>query len=208
MQEILKPMDIEKRSFEIISSELGETDLNEKELLVLKRVIHTTADFDYKKNLIFKHNPVEKGIEALKNGCVIVTDTNMALAGINKPSLKKGGNSAVCYIGDEDVALAAKEKGVTRAQVAVEKAAKINKPLIFAIGNAPTALIKIDELINKGELNPVLIIACPVGFVNVVESKELILKHNIPSIIARGRKGGSNVAAAIVNAMIYQAFPR
>ncbi len=208
MQEILKPMDIEKRSFEIISSELGETDLNEQELLVLKRVIHTTADFDYKKNLVFKNNPVEKGIEALKNGCVIVTDTNMALAGINKPSLKKGENSAVCYIGDEDVALAAKEKGVTRAQTAVEKAAKLNEPVIFAIGNAPTALIKIDELINKGELNPILIIACPVGFVNVVESKELILNHNIPSITALGRKGGSNVAAAIVNAMIYQAFPR
>ena len=208
MQEILKPMDIEKRSFEIISSELGETDLNEKELLVLKRVIHTTADFDYKKNLVFKNNPVEKGIEALKNGCVIVTDTNMALAGINKPSLKKGENSAVCYIGDEDVALAAKEKGVTRAQIAVEKAARLNEPVIFAIGNAPTALIKIDELINKGELNPILIIACPVGFVNVVESKELILNHNIPSITALGRKGGSNVAAAIVNAMIYQAFPR
>lgn len=208
MQEILKPMDIEKRSFEIISSELGETDLNEKELLVLKRVIHTTADFDYKKNLVFKNNPVEKGIEALKNGCVIVTDTNMALAGINKPSLKKGENSAVCYIGDEDVALAAKEKGVTRAQTAVEKAARLNEPVIFAIGNAPTALIKIDELINKGELNPVLIIACPVGFVNVVESKELILKHNIPSITALGRKGGSNVAASIINAMLYQAFPR
>lgn len=208
MQEILKPMDIEKRSFEIISSELGETDLNEQELLVLKRVIHTTADFDYKKNLVFKNNPVEKGIEALKKGCVIVTDTNMALAGINKPSLKKGGNSAVCYISDEDVALAAKEKGVTRAQIAVEKAARLNEPVIFAIGNAPTALIKIDELINKGELNPVLIIACPVGFVNVVESKELILKHNIPSITAVGRKGGSNVAASIINAMLYQAFPR
>ena len=208
MQEFLKPMEIEKRSFEIISSELGDTDLNEQELLVLKRVIHTTADFDYKNNLVFKNNPVEKGIEALKNGCVIVTDTNMALAGINKPSLKKGGNSAVCYIGDEDVALAAKEKGVTRAQTAVEKAARLNEPVIFAIGNAPTALIKIDELINKGELNPILIIACPVGFVNVVESKELILKHNIPSITALGRKGGSNVAASIINAMLYQAFPR
>lgn len=208
MQEILKPMDIEKRSFEIISSELGETDLNEQELLVLKRVIHTTADFEYKKNLVFQNNPVEKGIEALQKGCVIITDTNMALSGINKLSLKKGGNSAYCYIADEDVALAAKEKGVTRAQVAVEKAAKLNEPVIFAIGNAPTALIKIDELINKGELNPVLIIACPVGFVNVVESKELILKHNIPSITALGRKGGSNVAAAIVNAMLYQVFPR
>ena len=208
MYEILNPMDIEKRSFEIISHELGGTNLSEQELLVLKRVIHTTADFDYKENLVFKNNPVEKGIEALKNGCIIVTDTNMALAGINKPSLKKGGNSAVCYISDEDVARAAKEKGVTRAQVAVEKAAKLNETVIFAIGNAPTALIKIDELINKGELNPVLIIACPVGFVNVVESKELILKHNIPSITAVGRKGGSNVAAAVINAMLYQAFPR
>ncbi len=208
MYEILKPMDIEKRSFEIISQELGETNLSEQELLVLKRVIHTTADFDYKENLVFKNNPVEKGIEALKNGCIIVTDTNMALAGINKPILKKGGNSAVCYISDEDVSRAAKEKGVTRAQMAVEKAARLNEPVIFAIGNAPTALIKIDELINKGELNPVLIIACPVGFVNVVESKELILKHNIPSIIALGRKGGSNVAAAVINAMLYQAFPR
>ena len=191
MQEILKPMDIEKRSFEIISQEIGSVDLNEKELLVLKRVIHTTADFDYKENLVFRNNPVEKGIEALKKGCVIVTDTNMALAGINKPSLKKGGNSAVCYIGDEDVAYAASEKGVTRAQAAVEKAAKLNEPVIFAIGNAPTALIKIDELI-----------------VNVVESKELILKHNIPSITSVGRKGGSNVAAAVINAMLYQAFPR
>ncbi len=176
MQEILKPMDIEKRSFEIISQEIGSVDLNEKELLVLKRVIHTTADFDYKENLVFRNNPVEKGIEALKKGCVIVTDTNMALAGINKPSL--------------------------------EKAAKLNEPVIFAIGNAPTALIKIDELINNGKLNPVLIIACPVGFVNVVESKELILKHNIPSITSVGRKGGSNVAAAVINAMLYQAFPR
>lgn len=208
MQEILKPMDIEKRSFEIISSELGSVDLDEKELLVLKRVIHTSADFDYKENLVFKNNPVEKGIEALKNGCVIVTDTTMALAGINKPSLSKGASSAYCFIADEDVALAAKEKGITRAQCAVEKAAKLDKPVIFAVGNAPTALIKIDELINKGELDPVLIIACPVGFVNVVESKELILKHNIPSIIALGRKGGSNVAAAIINAMLYQAFPR
>ena len=132
----------------------------------------------------------------------------MALAGINKAGLKKGGNEAYCFIADDDVARDAKEKGVTRAQCAVEKAAKINKPLIFAIGNAPTALIKIDELIKAGKLNPELIIACPVGFVNVVESKELIIKHNIPNITALGRKGGSNVAAAIVNAMIYQAFPR
>lgn len=208
MVEIIKPMDIEKESFRIISEELGQVDLEEKELLVLKRVIHTTADFEYKNNLIFNHNPVEKGINLLKNGCVIVTDTTMALSGISKISLKKGGNEAFCFISDDDVINEAKERGITRAQVAMEKAAKINKPLIIAAGNAPTALIKLDELIKENKIKPELIIACPVGFVNVVESKELILNHNIASIVARGRKGGSNVAAAIINAMLYQAFER
>lgn len=208
MNEILKPSDIEKRSFEIITQELGSVDLCEKELLVLKRVIHTSADFEYKDNLVFNHNPVEAGIKAFQEGCVVVTDTTMALSGINKQFLKKGNNEAYCFIADEEVAEEAKKRGVTRAQVAVEKAAKIKKPVIFAVGNAPTALIKIDELIKSGVLNPLLIIACPVGFVNVVESKELILKHNIPNITARGRKGGSNIAAAIVNAILYQSFPR
>lgn len=208
MVEIIKPMDIEKESFRIISEELGQVDIEEKELLVLKRVIHTTADFEYKNNLIFNHNPVEKGINLLKNGCVIVTDTTMALSGISKISLKKGGNEAFCFISDDDVINEAKERGITRAQVAMEKAAKINKPLIIAAGNAPTALIKLDELIKENKIKPELIIACPVGFVNVVESKELILNHNIASIVARGRKGGSNVAAAIINAMLYQAFER
>lgn len=208
MVEIIKPMDIEKESFRIISEELGQVDLEEKELLVLKRVIHTTADFEYKNNLIFNHNPVEKGINLLKNGCVIVTDTTMALSGISKISLKKGGNEAFCFISDDDVINDAKERGITRAQVAMEKAAKINKPLIIAAGNAPTALIKLDELIKENKIKPELIIACPVGFVNVVESKELILNHNIASIVAKGRKGGSNVAAAIINAMLYQAFER
>lgn len=208
MVEIIKPMDIEKESFRIISEELGQVDLEEKELLVLKRVIHTTADFEYKNNLIFNHNPVEKGINLLKNGCVIVTDTTMALSGISKISLKKGGNEAFCFISDDDVINEAKERGITRAQVAMEKAAKINQPLIIAAGNAPTALIKLDELIKENKIKPELIIACPVGFVNVVESKELILNHNIASIVARGRKGGSNVAAAIINAMLYQAFER
>ena len=208
MGEIIKPMDIEKESFRIISEELGETNLGEKELLVLKRVIHTTADFEYKNNLKFNHNPVEKGIELLKNGCVIVTDTTMALSGISKPALKKGGNDAYCFISDDDVISEAKERGITRAQVAMEKAAKINKPLIIAVGNAPTALIKLDELIKADKIHPELIIACPVGFVNVVESKELILKHNIASIVSVGRNGGSNVAADIINAMLYQAFER
>ncbi len=208
MQEIIKPMDIEAKSFEIITSELGDVDLSPEELLVLKRVIHTSADFDYKENLVFTHNAVLKGIELLKTGCTIVTDTTMALSGISKPGLKKGGSSAFCYIADEDVAEEAAKREITRAQVAIEKAAKIETPLILAVGNAPTALIKIDELVKSSSFKPDLIIACPVGFVNVVESKELILKLNIPSIVARGRKGGSNVAAAIINAMLYQAFPR
>lgn len=208
MGEIIKPMDIEKESFRIISEELGQTDLRDKELLVLKRVIHTTADFEYKNNLKFNHNAVEHGINLLKNGCVIVTDTTMALSGISKPTLKKGRNEAYCFISDDDVISDAKERGITRAQVAVEKAAKLEKPLIIAVGNAPTALIKLDELIKADKIHPELIIACPVGFVNVVESKELILKHNIAAIVSVGRKGGSNVAAAIINAMLYQAFER
>lgn len=208
MQEIIKPMDIETRSFEIITQELGSVNLSESELLVLKRVIHTSADFDYKENLVFSHDAVNKGIELLKKGCTIVTDTTMALSGISKPSLKKGGSEAFCFIADSDVVEESEKREITRAQVAVEKAAKIEKPLIMAVGNAPTALIKIEELVKNNGFKPALIIACPVGFVNVVESKELILNLNIPSIVAKGRKGGSNVAAAIINAMLYQAFPR
>lgn len=206
MFEIVKPMDIEKRSFEMIS-EILEADgimLEPENEAVIKRVIHTTADFEYVKNLVFSENAVQKGIEALKGGCDVVTDTQMARSGINKTALSKLGGEVHCFMSDEDVAAEAKECGTTRAAVSMEKAAKLKKPLIFAIGNAPTALIKLDELIKSGRIAPKLIIGVPVGFVNVVESKELIMNSAVAHIVARGRKGGSNVAAAIVNALLYQ----
>lgn len=206
MFETIDPMEIEKRSFEIISSILAEMNvtLDPENEPVIKRVIHTTADFDYVNNLVFSEGAVKKGIEALKSGCDIVTDTQMARSGINKAALAKLGCEAHCFMSDEDVAADAKARGVTRAVVSMEKAAGLDKPLIFAIGNAPTALIALDELIRAGRLSPRLVIGVPVGFVNVVESKELMIASEVPHIVARGRKGGSNVAAAIVNALLYQ----
>lgn len=204
MIEKIKPMDIEKRSFEIITEILGDTRLDPENELVIKRVIHTTADFEYVQNLVFSDHAVQKGIEALKNGCDIVTDTQMAKSGINKTILGKLGGQVHCFMSDADVAAEAKERGITRAIVSMERAAKLPKPCIFAIGNAPTALISLNEQITAGTLNPALIIGVPVGFVNVVESKEMIISSDVPHIVARGRKGGSNVAAAICNAMLYQ----
>ena len=204
MFENIKPMDIEKRSFEIITELLGDTRLDPENELVIKRVIHTTADFDYVKNLVFSHHAVKKGMEALKNGCDIVTDTQMAKAGINKRVLGELGGQVHCFMSDPDVAEEARTRGVTRAIVSMERSCKLPKPCIFAIGNAPTALLSLHEQIAAGLLAPALMIAVPVGFVNVVESKELILGLETPHIVARGRKGGSNVAAAICNAMLYQ----
>jgi len=204
MIENIKPMDIEKRSFEIITDILGDTKLNPENELVIKRVIHTTADFEYVQNLVFSDHAVRKGIEALRNGCDIVTDTQMAKSGINKTILGKLGGQVHCFMSDADVAAEAKERGITRAIVSMERAAKLPKPCIFAIGNAPTALISLHEQMEAGMLNPALIIGVPVGFVNVVESKEMIIESGVPHIVARGRKGGSNVAAAICNAMLYQ----
>ena len=204
MIEKIKPMDIEKRSFEIITEILGDRKLDPENELEIKRAIHTSADFDYADNLVFSPHAVQKGIDALKNGCDIVTDTQMAKAGINKTILGKLGGQVHCFMSDEDVAAEAKERGITRAIVSMEKAAKLNKPVIFAIGNAPTALISIKEQMDASVLHPALVIGVPVGFVNVVESKELIIESAVPHIVARGRKGGSNVAAAICNAMLYQ----
>jgi precorrin-8X/cobalt-precorrin-8 methylmutase len=204
MIEIIKPMDIEKRSFEIITELLGDRKLDPENELVIKRVIHTTADFDYADNLKFSEHAVQKGIEALRGGCDIVTDTQMARSGISKTVLEKLGGTVHCFISDPEVAAEAKSRGITRAVVSMEHAARLDKPLIFAIGNAPTALIRLRELIDAGEIAPALVIGVPVGFVNVVESKEEIMAASVPYIVARGRKGGSNVAAAIVNALLYQ----
>ena len=204
----MKPADIEKRSFAIITEELGGRTFPESVAEVVKRVIHTSADFDYADNLCFSPDAVEQAKAALEAGATIVTDTNMALAGISKPTLAKLGGKAVCLMADEAVAREAKARGVTRATVSMEHAAKLDGPLIFAIGNAPTALIRLHELIEEGAVSPALVIGVPVGFVNVVESKELFLGGDTPYIIARGRKGGSNVAAAIVNALLYQIVKR
>ena len=199
------PAEIEARSMEIIQSELGERTFPAEVLPVVKRVIHTTADFDYADNLVFSPGAVEQGIAAIQGGCTIVTDTQMARSGINKRVLEKFGGEAVCFMSDPDVAAEAKERGVTRAAVSMERAARLDRTLILALGNAPTALVRACELLEEGAMKPALIIGAPVGFVNVVESKELLLTENVSYIVARGRKGGSNVAAAICNAMLYLA---
>ena len=204
MIENIKPMYIEKRSIEIITELLGDKKLDPRNELVIKRAIHTTADFDYADNLVFSEHAVTKGIEALRGGCDIVTDTQMARSGINKTVLEKLGGQVRCYMSEPEVAAEARARGITRAVVSMEHAVKSDKPLIFAIGNAPTALIRLRELVEEGKVKPALVIGVPVGFVNVVESKEQIIASGVPHIVARGRKGGSNVAAAIVNALLYQ----
>lgn len=202
--EKILPADIEKRSFELLSKELKNKNLPAENEAVIKRVIHTTADFDYEDNLYFSPQAVAIGLKALRQGASIVTDTKMGQAGINKKALARFGGNVFCFMSDEDVAEEAQKRGVTRAFVSMEKAAKLQQPLIFAIGNAPTALIGLAELIEANQIRPELIIAVPVGFVNVVAAKELIMQTNMPNITARGRKGGSNVAAAICNALLYQ----
>jgi len=202
--EEVKPAEIEKRSFEIITQERNGRTFPEDQDSIIKRVIHTAADFEYADTMCFSENAVALAKEAIQNGACIVTDTQMAKAGINKKSLAKHGGEVFCFMSDEDVAMEAKEKGVTRASVSMEKASRMNKDLIIAVGNAPTALVKLYELIHEGKIKPKLVIGVPVGFVNVVQAKELIMKAGVPFIVARGRKGGSNVAAAICNALLYQ----
>lgn len=199
------PAEIEARSMEIIGAELGARSFPADQFPVVKRVIHTSADFDYADNLVFSEGAVARGIAAVKGGCTIVTDTQMAWSGVNKRVLEKFGGRAVCFMSDPDVAAEAKARGETRATVSMERAAALEGSVIFAIGNAPTALVRLCELMDEGKADPALVIGVPVGFVNVVESKELLLTTAAPHIVARGRKGGSNVAAAICNALLYLA---
>lgn len=196
------PADIEARSFEIIRSELPHP-VPEELAPVIIRAIHTTADFEYADSLCFSEGVMDIAREALTKGATVVTDTNMALAGINNGALEKLGCRKICFMADPEVAAAAKENGFTRAAASVDKAASIEGPLIYAVGNAPTALVRLYEKIRNGEMRPDLVIGVPVGFVNVVQAKELIMTSGVPYIVARGRKGGSNVAAAIVNALMY-----
>ena len=201
MTEYIKPGEIENRSYEIIKSELPRP-LDPVLAPVILRVIHTTADFEYMDTLAFSDGVIEHAKTVLRQGVPIVSDTNMVRSGIDKTRLKALGGDVYCFMQDEEVAAAALKKGTTRAKAAVDKAAALKKPLIFAIGNAPTALLRICELKAAGQLSPELVIGVPVGFVNVVESKELLMRSGIPYITARGRKGGSNVAAAICNALL------
>lgn len=208
--EHMLPADIERTSMAIIGEELARQGITlppETEA-VIKRVIHTTADFDYVQNLQFTAGAVQKAVAALRAGAVIVTDTNMAKAGISKASLEKLGGGVHCFMADAAVAAAARAHGTTRAVASMEKAAREYPQAVLAIGNAPTALLKICDLIRDG-LRPALVIGVPVGFVNVEESKRQIFglcrETGIPCIAAMGRKGGSNVAAAICNALLYTA---
>lgn len=203
--EKLAPLEIEKRSFEIISKELESLNiiLDPENESVIKRVIHTSADFEYAHTLKFSDVAVKTASDLIKNGACIVTDTGMALAGINKRSLEKFGGKAFCFMADEDIADKAIALGVTRAYLSMKKASEIKGPVIFAIGNAPTALVSLYEMMRDGVYSPAFIIGVPVGFVNVEASKELIMNSDVPYIVNEGRKGGSNVAAAICNAILY-----
>ena len=202
--ENVQPREIETRSFEIITEELGDHKFQPGTELIVKRCIHTSADFEYADSLYFSEGAVEQAIEAIKNGASIVTDTQMAKAGINKKALGKFGGEVFCFMSDEDVAAKAKAEGSTRAAACMDKAAALGKPVIFAIGNAPTALISLHELMVKEIFTPAFVIGVPVGFVNVEAAKELIIESGVPHIVNRGRKGGSNVAAAICNALLYE----
>lgn len=208
------PADIERTSMQIIEEELNRRGIPipGDRAAVVRRVIHTTADFDYAETLHFTKNAVAQGIEALKAGAPLVTDTNMALAGISKPSLAALGLTAHCYMADPEVAQAARQGGTTRAVAAMQHAARTCPKAVFAIGNAPTALLALCDLMEGQALRPSLIIAVPVGFVNVVESKQRLFalceEKGVPCIAAMGRKGGSTVAAAICNALLYSATDR
>lgn len=207
MSYIVNPMEIETTSMKIIESEMGDHNFTSDELKIVKRLIHTTADFEYKDLVEISSGAIDVAKEILKSSPLIYTDTNMALSGINKMALAKLNGKAICYVNLEEVHSEAKEKGITRSMAAVEKACSDNVD-IFVFGNAPTALFRLKELIKEGKANPKLIVAVPVGFVGAAESKENLEELNIPYIAIRGRKGGSTVAAAIINALMYMVVER
>lgn len=205
------PEDIEKRSFEIITEELGNRaeKFSEEELPVVKRVIHTTADFEYADLLKFLNSPVEAGKRALKSGCRIYCDTNMIVNGLSKTILKKFNCVPYTLVSDTEVSKEAKERGVTRSIVGMEYAGKDKETKIFLIGNAPTALYKLKEMIEKNEIEkPALVVGVPVGFVGASESKEVFKETKVPYITINGRKGGSTVAVSILHGILYQIYKR
>ncbi len=199
----MRPEEIERESMRIIGEEMGAYSGEQENLPVIKRVIHTTADFDFKDKMVFSEKAVQKAREALSSGVTVVTDTQMAAAGINKIAAKRFGIDVVCRMSDPEIREEAAKRQVTRAVVSMEEAVRQTPNAIFAIGNAPTALMRLCELIEEGKASPSLVIGVPVGFVNVVESKEILTRTDVPFIAAMGRKGGSTVASAIVNALMY-----
>lgn len=201
----MNPSDIERRSFEIIDNEAGAHDFTPKQWRIVRRMIHTTADFDYVKMTCFHSQAVTAGIEAIRAGCAIVTDTHMAQSGIRKKELLQFGGRVHCLISDREIAKQAEAEGATRAQVAVDAALDLVAEGIYVVGNAPTALLRLIEQVKKGVAKPALIVGLPVGFVNAAESKEALLKEDVPFITNVGRKGGSNVAASVINALLIMA---
>lgn len=206
----MRPEEIEAESFRIIEEELGPHDWSAQEWPLVRRAIHTSADFDYARSMFIAKGAVESGIAALKAGCGIVTDTTMIISGMSKERLKEFGVLVSCYVADPQVAKDAKAQLITRSIVAMRKGARDPKNGIFVIGNAPTALYELIRLIREERVRPKLIVALPVGFVGAAESKEALKElakefPELPFITNTGRKGGSNVAAAVMNAILIQA---
>jgi len=201
----MKPNDIESLSFKIIDKEAGTHDFTPEQWQIVRRMIHTTADFEYMKTVRFHPGSVKAGIDAIRNGKSIITDTNMARVGIRKGELQRFNVSVECLIDKPEVAQAAKDRGTTRAKAAVDAALDQMDGGIYVVGNAPTALLQIIELVRGNKAQPALIVGLPVGFVNAAESKEKLVKIDIPYISNIGRKGGSNVAASVINALAIMA---
>jgi precorrin-8X/cobalt-precorrin-8 methylmutase len=201
----MKPHEIEQLSFQIIDSEAGDHDFPSDQWPVVRRVIHTSADFEWLQMIRLHPQAISSGVAAIRSGCPIVTDTNMARAGIRRLDLARFGGTVNCYMTDERVAETAARKGITRAKAAVDVAAPELAGGIYVVGNAPTALLRLIELMAQGTVRPALVVGLPVGFVNAAESKALLLECDVPYITNAGRKGGSNVAAAVVNALIIMA---
>lgn len=201
----MKPQEIEQLSFQIIDSEAGGNDFSADQWQVVRRVIHTSADFEWQEMIRLHPQAIASGVAAIQHGCVIITDTNMARVGIRQRDLVRFGGTVGCYMTDERVVETAVREGITRAKAAVDVAAAELSGGIYVVGNAPTALLRLIELIGQGKVRPALVVGLPVGFVNAAESKALLLACDVPYITNVGRKGGSNVAAAVVNAMIIMA---
>ena len=198
----MKPAEIESTSFDIIDREAGNHDFNDSQWSIVRRMIHTTADFEFKDLVRFHPESIVAGIKAIRSGKLIITDTNMVRVGIRNQELAQFGVTVKCYMNDPQIHERAKSNGTTRAKVAVDMAVEDMRDGIYVVGNAPTALLRLIELIGSGDARPALVIGLPVGFVNAAESKAALMEMEIPHISNIGRKGGSNLAASVVNALI------